>query len=83
MPVTTSSEQATARRALIVLVAACIILVAANGIRTAFGLFLVPMTADLGWTRESFAIALAVQNAMWGVSQPLAAAYADRSDTDG
>ena len=78
MPVTTSSEQATARRALIVLVAACIILVAANGIRTAFGLFLVPMTADLGWTRESFAIALAVQNAMWGVSQPLAAAYADR-----
>ena len=75
---TASSEQAAARRALIVLVAACVILVAANGIRTAFGLFLVPMTTDLGWSRESFAFALAVQNAMWGVSQPLAAAYADR-----
>ena len=78
MSVTALSEQAAARRALIVLVAACVILVAANGIRTAFGLFLVPMTTDLGWSRESFAFALAIQNVMWGVSQPLAAAYADR-----
>ena len=78
MPVTALSEQAAARRAIVVLAAACVILVAANGIRTAFGLFLVPMTTDLGWSRESFALALAIQNVMWGVSQPFAAAYADR-----
>lgn len=78
MPSLTQDDPGAARRALVVLVAACIILVAANGIRTAFGLFLVPMTTDLGWSRESFAFALALQNVVWGFSQPLAAAYADR-----
>lgn len=65
-------------RALVVLVASVLVLVAGNGIRSSFGLFQVPMTTELGWSRESFAFALAIQNVMWGLCQPLAGAYADR-----
>jgi len=65
-------------RAIIVLVCASVILIVGNGIRTSFGLLLVPMTTDLGWSRESFSLALAVQNIMWGIAQPIAGAYADK-----
>ena len=74
------SDQSAAnfRRAIIVLVCASVILLVGNGIRTSFGLLLVPMTTDLGWSRESFSFALAIQNIMWGVAQPVAGAYADK-----
>jgi hypothetical protein len=36
------------------------------GIRHGFGLWLAPITMDRGWTRETFAFALAVQNLAWG-----------------
>lgn len=76
----TQSDQTAAnmRRAVIVLLCACVILLVGNGIRTSFGLLLVPITTDLGWTRESFSLALAIQNFAWGASQPLAGAYADK-----
>lgn len=76
----TQSDQSAAnmRRAIIVLVCASVILLVGNGVRTSFGLFLVPMTTDLGWSRESFSLALAIQNIMWGVAQPIAGAYADK-----
>ena len=76
----TQSDQSAAnfRRAVIVLICASVILLVGNGIRTSFGLLLVPMTTDLGWSRESFSLALAIQNIIWGVSQPLAGAYADK-----
>src|SRR5436305_2377848 len=48
------------------------------GIRHGFGLWLQPITADRGWTRETFAFALAVQNLAWGLAGPLAGALADR-----
>ena len=66
------------RRAVIVLICACVILLIGNGIRTSFGLLLVPITTDLGWTRESFSLALAIQNFVWGAAQPFAGAYADK-----
>ena len=69
---------ATLRRALIVLACASVILLVGNGIRTSFGLLLVPMTADLGWSRESFSLALAIQNFVWGAAQPFAGALADK-----
>ncbi len=78
MPNATADDRIAMRRALIVLVCACLVLVLANGVRTSLGLYLVPMTTDLGWSRESFAFALALQNLVWGASQPLAGAYADR-----
>jgi predicted MFS family arabinose efflux permease len=48
------------------------------GIRHGFGLFLQPITMDRGWSRETFAFALAVQNLAWGLFSPLAGAWADR-----
>ncbi len=48
------------------------------GVRHAFGLFLQPMSADLGWGREVFALAIAVQNLVWGLTQPVAGRLADR-----
>jgi len=48
------------------------------GVRQTFGLFLYPTAVDLGLTRESFGLAIAVQNLIWGVAQPFAGAIADR-----
>ena len=48
------------------------------GIRHGFGLWLQPITMDRGWTRETFAFALAVQNLAWGLAGPLAGMLADR-----
>ena len=48
------------------------------GIRASFGLFLEPMTLAKGWSRETFALAMAIQNLLWGVGAPVAGAIADR-----
>ncbi|MFO1330293.1 MAG: MFS transporter [Rubrivivax sp.] len=48
------------------------------GIRHGFGLFLQPMTMDRGWSRETFALAMAVQNLAWGLAGPVAGMWADR-----
>lgn len=69
---------ANLRRAVIVLICASVILLVGNGVRTSFGLLLVPMTTDLGWSRESFSLALAIQNFVWGAAQPFAGALADK-----
>ena len=76
----TQSDHSAAdlRRALIVLVCASVILLVGNGVRTSFGLLLVPMTTELGWSRESFSLALAIQNFVWGAAQPFAGAFADK-----
>jgi MFS family permease len=54
------------------------ILTLAMGTRQGFGLFLQPMTLDHGWSRETFAFALALQNLVWGASQPFVGMIADR-----
>ncbi|HEY9064045.1 MAG TPA: MFS transporter [Burkholderiaceae bacterium] len=48
------------------------------GIRHGFGLWLQPITLERGWTRETFALAIAVQNLVWGAAGPFAGALADR-----
>ncbi|HMA08847.1 MAG TPA: MFS transporter, partial [Ramlibacter sp.] len=48
------------------------------GIRHGFGLWLQPITQAQGWTRETFAFALAIQNLAWGVSGIFAGMAADR-----
>ena len=50
----------------------------AMGIRHGFGLWLQPITMERGWTRETFAFALAVQNIAWGIAGPFAGALSDR-----
>ncbi|MGV8805975.1 MAG: MFS transporter [Polaromonas sp.] len=48
------------------------------GIRHGFGLWLQPITQAQGWSRETFAFALAVQNLSWGVFGIFAGMVADR-----
>src|SRR5438105_10211536 len=62
----------------VVLLCGGLILLLALGTRQSFGLFLRPMTVDLGCGREVFSFAIAVQNLVWGLGMPIAGAIADR-----
>ncbi|GAB1387281.1 MFS transporter [Melaminivora sp.] len=48
------------------------------GIRHGFGLWLQPITQDMGWTRQTFALALAIQNLSWGLFGIFGGMVADR-----
>jgi putative MFS transporter len=61
-----------------VLICGAAIVTVSMGIRHGFGLWLTPLTTDRGWTRETFAFALAVQNLAWGLAGPFAGMLADR-----
>jgi MFS family permease len=61
-----------------VLLFAGLIVTVAMGIRHTFGLFLTPMSMEHQWSREVFSFALALQNLMWGATQPFAGFLADR-----
>jgi MFS family permease len=65
----------------IVLVSCGLIMTLAMGIRHGFGLYLQPITIDMHWGRESFALALAIQNLVWGITQPFAGVIADKYGT--
>lgn len=58
-----------------------LVAMASFGPRSSMGLFLAPMTEVRGWSRETFALAIAVQNLLWGIGQPFAGAFADRYGT--
>ena len=61
-----------------VLLCGALIVTLSMGIRHGFGLWLQPITQAQGWTRETFAFALAVQNLAWGVFGIFAGMAADR-----
>lgn len=61
-----------------VLICGATIVTLSMGIRHGFGLWLQPITQAQGWTRETFAFALAVQNLSWGVFGIFAGMAADR-----
>ena len=62
----------------VLVVAGGLIMGMALGIRHVQGLFLMPVTMERGWTRETFAVAIAVQNLVWGLAQPFTGMVADR-----
>ena len=62
----------------VILVCGGIVLCIALGTRQSFGLFLRPMSMDLGWGREAFSFAIALQNLVWGLAMPFTGAIADR-----
>lgn len=66
------------RYLLLVVAAGCSIAAISLGVRSGFGLFLQPMSTELGWGREIFALSIAIQNLLWGIGQPFAGAVADR-----
>lgn len=62
----------------VILACGGIILALALGTRQTFGLFLRPMSMELGWGREAFSFAIALQNLVWGCAMPFMGAIADR-----
>src|SRR5438270_13430993 len=60
------------------LVVSSLIIAISIGLRQSLGLFMPAMTVDLGITAATFGFAIAVQNIVWGVSQPVVGAIADR-----
>ena len=62
-------------------IAGCLIAAVTNGIRSSFGLFTLPMTEELGLSREAWGLAMAIQNLVWGATQPFAGAIADKYGT--
>ncbi|MBI5122183.1 MAG: MFS transporter [Rhodospirillales bacterium] len=66
------------RRLWIILICGALILTLTTGLRQALGLFLKPMTMDLGVGREVFGFGIALQNLLWGLGSPFAGAIADR-----
>lgn len=61
-----------------VLLCGALVLTLSMGIRHGFGLWLQPITQAQGWSRETFAFALAIQNLSWGVAGIFAGMAADR-----
>lgn len=72
---TTAPSRSQAR---LILIGTALLLTLGMGIRQSFGLFLTPVTHDLGVTAADFTLALAIQNIVWGLSQALVGALADR-----
>ena len=62
----------------VVMVAGCVIAVIGMGTRGTLGLFLEPMSSSLSWSRETYALAMAIQNLLWGILLPFAGALTDR-----
>jgi MFS family permease len=65
-------------QSLTIIGAASLLMCLGMGMRQSFGLFMVPITGDLGLTVSDFTFALALQNMIWGVTQPFVGAVADR-----
>src|SRR5688500_3779187 len=65
----------------VILVCGCLISIFTFGPRSTFGFFLQPMSQELGFGRDVFALSIAIQNLLTGVGQPIAGAIADRFGT--
>ena len=65
-------------RAWIMVVAGAVVVTLSMGVRQAFGLFLTPLGLDLNIGRESFGLAIAIQNLLFGLIQPFVGAWADK-----
>src|SRR5258708_651080 len=69
------------RTPLVIIICGCAIALLSFGPRSSFGFFIQPMSREFSWGRDVFGLALAVQNLLWGLGQPVAGAIADRFGT--
>jgi MFS family permease len=60
----------------------CLIAMISFGPRSSLGFFLTPLSQTNNWGRDVFALAVAIQNLLWGIGQPFAGAIADRFGTN-
>lgn len=61
-----------------VLLIGCFIILVSFSIRASFGLFQIPISAEFGWPRAEFSLAIAIQNLAWGIGQPIFSAIAEK-----
>jgi MFS family permease len=66
------------RTPLVIIVCGCLIAMISFGPRSSLGFFLTPLSQANHWGRDVFALAIAIQNLLWGIGQPVAGAIADR-----
>ena len=66
------------RTPLVIIICGCAIALLGFGPRSSLGFFIQPMSRDFTWGRDVFGLALALQNLLWGLGQPIAGAIADR-----
>jgi MFS family permease len=65
----------------LIIICGCAIAALNFGPRSAMGFFQLPMLSDRGWDRTTFGLAMAIQNLLWGLGQPVVGAIADRFGT--
>jgi len=56
-----------ARAPIFVVLCGCLIAMLTFGPRASSGIFLLPMTAEFGWGRDTFGLAIAIQNLLWRI----------------
>ncbi|WP_128935539.1 MFS transporter [Bradyrhizobium zhanjiangense] len=72
------SRSSTWRTPAVIILCGCAIGMLGFGPRSALGFFVQPMSHEFAWGRDVFGLAIAMQNLLWGLGQPLAGAVADR-----
>ena len=65
-------------RVVLLVAIAATVLTLSMGLRRSLGLFLGPINRDLGVSASAFGFAMALQNTVWGVSQPFLGMLGDR-----
>jgi len=80
-PSQSGSIAGTWRTPVLIIGFGCLISLISFGPRSSLGFFLTPMSIANHWGRDVFAFALALQNLLWGIGQPIAGIIADRFGT--
>ena len=65
----------------VMLISGCLIALLTFGPRSAIGFFQLPILETHGWDRSTFALAMAIQNLIWGLGQPVFGAISDKYGT--
>ena len=61
-----------------IVLSGCVLVMLSFGYRAGFGLFLEPMSFEMGWGRDVLGLAFAIQNLAWGIFAIVAGAFADK-----
>lgn len=77
-PASISSAARGWRTPLVIVLSGCLISMITFGVRSDYGLCVVPLSDTRGWGTQVFALSIALQNLLWGLGQPFAGALADR-----
>jgi predicted MFS family arabinose efflux permease len=65
----------------LIIAAGCLIAMLTFGPRSSMGFFQIPLLEEKGWDRTTFGLAMAIQNLLWGLGQPVFGAIADKFGT--